>query len=52
MDERINEIWNELQNHFSSEVPNPYNYPKCFWYYLQVYKFDKDEGRVNRYNGN
>ena len=48
MDERINEIWKELQNHFISEVPNPYNYPKCFWYYLQVYKFDKDEGRTDR----
>ena len=31
-----------------NEVPNPYNYPKCFWYYLQVYKFDKDEGRTDR----
>jgi len=44
----IEEIWKRLNNHFSSEVPNPYNYPKCFWYYLKLYKFDKDEGRINR----
>ena len=38
----------KMQNHFSSEVPNPYNYPKCFWYYLQLYKIDVNEGRTHR----
>jgi len=47
MDERINEIWKKMQNHFSSKVPNPNNYPKCFWYYLQLYKIDVNEGRLN-----
>ena len=37
MDNKIQEIYNTLQNHFSSNVPNPINYPKCFMYYLQCY---------------
>lgn len=48
MDYDIDKIWNTMKQHFSSPVPSPYMYPRCFWYYLQVYKFDKNEGRINR----
>ena len=27
-----------MNQHFSSPVPNPMNYPECFMYYLKVYK--------------
>ena len=38
MDREIQEIYNTLQKHFSSHVPNPVNYPECFMYYLKCYK--------------
>ena len=44
---KIYKIWKKMDNHFVSKVPNPINYPKCFTYYLNLYKFDKENGRTD-----
>ena len=44
---KINDVWKKMDNHFASKVPNPVNYPKCFTYYLNLYKIDKENGRTN-----
>tara|TARA_R110000796_G_scaffold67089_1_gene154040 strand:+ start:305 stop:448 length:144 start_codon:yes stop_codon:yes gene_type:complete len=39
----INDIHFILNNHFACTVPSPAQYPKCFWYYLQLYKIERKE---------
>ena len=40
LDPEVRRIWNILNSYFSSEVPNPANYPECFMWYLKIYKQD------------
>ena len=40
MDPDVRRTWNMLNSYFSSEVPNPANYPECFMWYLKIYKQD------------
>jgi len=37
-DQDIQEIKKELERYFNANIPNPYNYPEVFLYYLKVYK--------------
>ena len=48
MDYDIDKIWNTMKQHFSKFLLPNYICAKMFWYYLQVYKLDRNEGRINR----